>query len=146
MAMLARLILLALLGAAPALAAGPDDNARADLAPVKAMIEGGREVEAIDVLQSMLAFHTGDADILNLLGFANRRLGHYVVSRDFYVRALAANAFHLGAHEYKGELELIEGNEAAARDHLERLAVLCPEGCEELDDLREAFVEAGLEP
>lgn len=127
-------------------AVGPDDADRPDLAPHKAAIEEGRAAEAAEALVTLLAFHPEDADILNLLGFAHRKLGKLPEARGFYDRALAADRFHLGAHEYKGELELMEGNLAAARDHLERLELLCPGGCEELEDLREAFAEAGITP
>ena len=45
-------------------------------------------------------------DILTYQGFANRKLGNYVLALDYYQQALAVDDAHRGANEYLGEFTL----------------------------------------
>ena len=58
---------------------------------------------------------------------------------DYYRRALAIEPRHLGANEYLGELYLETGELAKAEERLRELAIACPSGCEERDELSEAI-------
>ncbi|MEM9045973.1 MAG: tetratricopeptide repeat protein [Pseudomonadota bacterium] len=116
----------------------------AGMAPFKAQIEAGQPEAAAKELEALLAGAPDDADILNMLGYAKRKMGEFDASRGYYERALTLDPNHKSALEYMGELELQTGNPDAARVLLTRLEALCPAGCEELDDLVEAFEEAGL--
>ena len=114
-----------------------------DLAALQHQIETGDAAAAEKQLRAANKANPENADVLNLLGYANRKLERYAVSRDFYERALKIDPGHKGALEYKGELELQTGNVGVARKLLARLRVECPEGCPELDDLLQAFDAAG---
>lgn len=140
------LILILALIATPALAAFDPVTPRPDLEKMKATIEGESPGDALAPLHDFLVQEPRDADILNLLGYAYRKLQRYDQARIYYDRALAVDPAHLGALEYMGELELETGNTDAAKALLARLQAACPDGCHELDDLLEAFEAHGLEP
>ncbi|MEL6999997.1 MAG: tetratricopeptide repeat protein [Pseudomonadota bacterium] len=130
-----------LAGLLPAYAAYDPTDPRPDLDVIKAQIEAGGASHAITPLYDWLVTDPKDADALNLLGYAYRKLKQWEKSRTYYERALTVDPAHKGALEYMGELELQTGNPGAARTLLIRLQSACPDGCEELDDLLEAFQE-----
>jgi len=136
--------LIGMLAATPAFGAYPDDNESSDLVLIKQQIENDRAFEAETSLRQLLANDPKNPDILNLLGYANRKLGQWQASRDFYTDALTIEPGHKGALEYMGELELETGDVAAAKKLLQRLREQCPDGCEELDDLLLAFSKNGV--
>jgi len=74
-------------------------------------------------------------DILNYLGYANRKLGNYDTAIRYYREALAINPDHLGANEYLGELYAEIGDIDRARVQLATLDRLCAFGCAEHEDL-----------
>ena len=82
------------------------------------------------------------ADVYNLLGFALRKSGDYKGAATYYGKALDFDPEHKSALEYQGEMFVETGQMDRARANLEKLAKLCPSGCEELDDLK-AAVERG---
>lgn len=82
------------------------------------------------------------ADVYNLLGFSLRKTGAYGKALTFYKKALDFDADHKGAHEYLGELYVETGRFAQAREHLAMLEKLCPQGCEEREDLAKAIAAA----
>ena len=133
-----------LLAATQSWAAFDSTDPRPDLKVIKAQIESGGAGLAIGPLRDWLVAEPRDADALNLLGYAYRKLKRYNDARVHYDRALVIEPAHLGALEYLGELELETNNPAAARALLIRLRTACPDGCEELDDLLEAFKDAGV--
>jgi len=139
------ILLLALL-VAPAFAAFDPVVPRPDLEKMKAMIEGESPTDALAPLHDFLVNEPRDADILNLLGYAYRKLQRYEQARIYYDRALAVEPAHMGALEYMGELELETGNPDAAKSLLVRLQAACPDGCHELDDLLEAFQVHRIDP
>lgn len=110
---------------------------------LKAQIDAGDMLLAEAELSALLETQPQNADVLNLLGYANRKLERYEPARDYYERALAIAPNHLGALEYMGELELETGDLHAAQRLRSRLELLCPTGCEELEDLNAAFAEQG---
>ena len=130
----------------PAFAAYDPTDPRPDLDVIKAQIESGGAGLAVTPLRDWLITEPNDADALNLLGYAYRKLERWEDSRSYYERALAVEPAHKGALEYMGELELQTGNHDAARTLLIKLRTACPQGCEELDDLLEAFKEYGQNP
>jgi Flp pilus assembly protein TadD len=124
-----------------AFAAFSDPTPQEDLARIKAQIEAGEPAAALKELRPLLKQDAFEADVFNLMGYAYRKLGDFEQSRIHYSRALSLDPKHKGALEYMGELELQVGDEAAAQALLKRLKDACPDGCEELDDLLEAFGE-----
>lgn len=134
-------VLVAAMTQNPSFAVFPDDL-QPDYERLERMIESGLSERAIQDMETFLNDRPDDADLLNLLGFANRKLGRFDLSRSYYERALAIDPNHLGALEYMGELELQMGRTDDARAIRERLAALCPEGCHELEELDQALSEA----
>ena len=90
----------------------------------------------------VLARKVQNADVYNLPGFSLRNLGDYEQSGLYYRKALDYDAGHKSALEYQGELFIKLGDMVRARQNLAKLEKLCPQGCEELDDLKQAIAEA----
>lgn len=98
--------------------------------------------KAIDLLDKAAATEPGNADIHNLLGYANRKSGKLDKAFEHYNRALKLNSRHRHAHEYIGEAYLMAGDLKMAQKHLAELQRLCsPIPCEELHELRRAIDE-----
>jgi len=77
--------------------------------------------QAVALLTRALGRDDKNAEILNLLGYAERNRGNLDAAFKHYERALALDPKHRGAHEYLGEAYLMTGNLAKAE---EQLAVL----------------------
>ena len=103
------------------------------------LIEAEEYSSAIPVLERLHGDEPENADVLNLLGFAHRKLGRLELAFRFYREALAIEPLHLGANEYLGELHLERGELAAAQKRLGVLETACPKGCEERDELADAI-------
>ncbi len=73
---------------------------------------------AVTELESLQNNRVDDADVLNLLGYAHRKLKHFTLAEDYYMRALSIEPEHKGANEYLGELYLETGRLAEAEERL----------------------------
>jgi DNA-binding SARP family transcriptional activator len=56
-----------------------------------------------------------------------------------YQHALTLDPRHRSAHEHLGEASLVLDDPATAEQHLAQLKDLCPAGCGEYDDLKQAI-------
>ena len=112
-----------------------------DLTSVRAKIKAKDFKAAIAELTPMLETHQ-HADVYNLMGFSLRKLGDYPNALTFYKKALDFNADHKGAREYLGELYVEMGDLPKAREQLAVLTKLCPQGCEEREDLEKALAKS----
>tara|TARA_B100000427_G_scaffold323946_1_gene328204 strand:+ start:783 stop:1274 length:492 start_codon:yes stop_codon:yes gene_type:complete len=74
------------------------------------------------------------ADTLNYLGFATRKLGDYENGEKYYLQGLQLEPNHIGINEYLGELYVATNRIELAK---ERLEVLKSCNCEEYDELKE---------
>jgi Flp pilus assembly protein TadD len=92
---------------------------------------------AIAALTAAARRDGGNADIQNLLGYAQRNSGNLDVALKHYAKALALDPKHRGAREYLGELYLMQNNLAKAEEQRAALDSLCFFPCEELTELRE---------
>jgi len=110
-----------------------------DLTAVRAKIRAKDFQSAILELNRMIDKGVQHADVYNLLGFSLRKTGDQAKALTFYRKALDFDADHKGAHEYLGELHVERGELARAQEHLAILERLCPQGCEERDDLARAI-------
>ena len=131
------------LGAPPALAAGQTSTKDREAQYFKeglAQVEDGDYEGAVAALEKAVKNDPKNANAYNFLGFSYRKLGDYDRAFENYERALALDPEHLGANEYIGEAYLETGNLAKAEEHLAVLERLCPEGCEERDDLTQAVI------
>jgi tetratricopeptide (TPR) repeat protein len=102
------------------------------------LIKEEKYVEAIAALNAL--GKPDDADVLNLLGYAHRKLGKLDEGIVFYTKALAVNPQHRGAHEYLGEAYLIKNDLKRAEELYVKLKDICGFfGCEEASELSEAI-------
>lgn len=95
--------------------------------------------DALPHLNAALERRPHDADVLNYLGYCERKIGNYQVSLDYYNQALAIDPDHKGVHEYLGELYLAMNKIDDANKELATLNTLCPRGCDEKDALVKAI-------
>ncbi len=129
----------AIIGSAPALGVDNMNSPDApDLTSVRAKIKAADYQGALAELKT-LADTNQHADVYNLMGFSLRKLGDYPAALTFYKKALDFNADHKGAREYLGELYVEMGDLPKAREQLAVLTRLCPQGCEEREDLEKAL-------
>jgi cytochrome c-type biogenesis protein CcmH/NrfG len=143
---LASLALAASIGLGPVLVAGPAravDNMSSssdapDLTSVRAKIAAKNYAAALAELRD-LAEDTQQADVYNLMGYTLRKTGDFKTSLTYYTKALELQPDHKAAREYLGELYVETGNLTKATEQLDALAKLCPNGCEEREDLQKAI-------
>ena len=74
------------------------------------------------------------ADTLNYLGFATRKLGDFEKGEEYYLLGLKIDPNHVGINEYLGELYVVTNRIDLAK---ERLEVLKGCMCEEYDELKQ---------
>lgn len=79
------------------------------------------------------------ADVANLIGYANRKLGNYAESKSWYEAALKADPSHVRTWQYYGLWQLEQGNRAQAQVHLDKIAGLCGTSCAEYRSLSKAM-------
>lgn len=108
-------------------------------------IKAERWSDAIKQLEQAAEKSPNNADVFNLLGFSHRKAGTLDQAFKYYKTALALDPNHKGAHEYIGEAYLLAGDVKQAQAHLKHLQRLCPQGCEERDDLQRAVAAARAE-
>lgn len=112
---------------------------RAQLAKAEASIDAEQYRTAISTLNDIVRTNPRSADAYNLLGFSYRKTKDFPRAERNYNRALRLDPNHKGALEYMGELFLETNRRDKAQEMLTRLEKLCPNGCDELSDLRKAF-------
>jgi tetratricopeptide (TPR) repeat protein len=133
-------LLLALcLASSPALAVDTMNSSDApDLTSVRTKIKAADYRGAFAELK-VLADTNQHADVYSLMGFSLRKMGDHPTALTFYKKALDFNADHKGAREYLGELYVDMGDLPKAREQLAVLTKLCPQGCEEREDLEKVL-------
>jgi Flp pilus assembly protein TadD len=137
--LLAALLLIGLAGT-PALAVDTIQSPDApDLTAVRARIKAKDWGRAAAELNSMIDKGVQHADVYNLLGFSLRNQGDTATAQTWYQKALEFDPDHKGALEYQGELFVKLGDFTKARANLAKLVKLCPQGCEEREDLEQAI-------
>ena len=136
------LIIIAMLFATPAWAAGSysyEPSASKLINDAKKLIKKEKYKRAINKLEKAMRDEPDNADIYNYLGFAHRKSGNYEESGTHYQKALSLDPNHKLALEYQGELFLTLNDVVSAQSNLAQLANLCPQGCDERDDLAKAI-------
>jgi len=121
----------------------PTTKEAPDLTAVRAKIKAKEFKAAIADLNGFIDKGVQHADVYNLLGFSLRKSGYLKTAYTFYKKALDFDPEHKGALEYLGELYVQTGELAKAREHVVLLKKLCPQGCEELEDLEKALAQVG---
>ena len=95
--------------------------------------------QAIDKLKDAIKSDPDNADAWNLLGYASRKKGDLERSTEAYGNVLRIDPEHKDALEYQDELFLMLGDKAAAQVNLAKLTSLCPDGCEQIEELAKAI-------
>lgn len=119
----------------------PPAAARDKLAKARDLVKAGSWSAAIEELKRVN--ETRSADWHNLMGFSHRKLPtpDLAAAERHYDEALRIKPDHLGALEYAGELHLMRSDLSRAEARLATLSKACPQGCEELDDLKAAIAK-----
>jgi len=108
---------------------------RAQYARAVGLINQERYADALIALADARAAIGPNADVMNYMGFANRKLARYDLALSYYGQALLLDPHHRGANEYLGELYIEMGRLDDARRQLAVLDRLCPYGCAEQEEL-----------
>lgn len=109
-------------------------------ADAKSKVEAEDYRGAMPILKKVLAKNSRNADALNLMGYCSRKLGDFDEALEYYQKALAIDADHIGANEYLGELYLQMKDLPKAEERLKVLTDAC-NGCEEQEELEEAIAD-----
>lgn len=128
-------------GFVPVYADGGDSGGGSRLAPFQKLIKGEKYQQAITEIDEALGDTPDDADLLNLVAYSHRKLGHFEIALENYLKALKIDPEHRGANEYLGELYLQLGQPEKAEERLAVLDKECFFGCEEYDELKQAIEE-----
>jgi tetratricopeptide (TPR) repeat protein len=129
-------------GSAPDLPASkPGKPVDRDYAAAQKAIASKDWPGAVKLLEQAAVREPSNADIANLLGYAERNRGNLDAAFAHYEAALRIDPKHRGAHEYVGEAYLMVGNLAKAEEHLAALDKLCFFPCEEYTDLKKSIAE-----
>ena len=81
-----------------------------------------------------------NADVANLIGYGNRKLGRYDDAKFWYERALAADPNHSLTWSYYGVWHAEQGNLLKAKDDLEKVYMICGNtDCPEYKLLKDAI-------
>lgn len=115
-----------------------------DLTKVRAAIKAKDFKSAISELNALINQGSAHADVYSLLGFSQRKSGNYQSAQLYYAKALDFDANHKGALEYQGQMFIELGDIERAKANRERLVKLCPQGCEEREDLEAALKKVGV--
>ena len=120
---------------------GPDNPGPSEYTIAVRLIKHDKCGEALSHLQIAQSQKPNNADILNYLGYCERKIGNFQFSLDYYNKALAIEPEHRGVHEYLGELYLAMNKIDDANKELATLTSLCPRGCDEKDVLTKAIAD-----
>ena len=132
-------LVLAGFGVNPVYADGGDSGSSSKLAPFQDLIDDEKYQQAITKLDQAVRDAPDDADLLNLVAYSHRKLDHFDIALDYYLKALKIDPEHRGANEYLGELYLKLGQPEKAEERLGVLDKDCFFGCEEFDELEQAI-------
>ena len=100
------------------------------------MIDKGQFSKAQKILKNYTKSEPDDSDGWTLLAFSYRKLEKYEASEESYLKALSIDPENKSALEYQGELFVELEMPALALANLEKLNILCPNSCEEAEQLK----------
>lgn len=109
------------------------------MSKARSLIGKSEYKRAIRELRAIIRADYRNADAWNLAGYSNRKLGKYKKAGKAYRKALKFNPQHKGALEYQGQLFITLNKLDKARANRDQLAMLCPDGCTELNKLNTAL-------
>jgi tetratricopeptide (TPR) repeat protein len=84
--------------------------------------------------------HDDHSDVATMIGYANRKLGHYDEAKFWYDKALDSNPRNARTLSYYGMWHAEQGNRLKAKDYLENVRLICGNAdCEEYKALAGAI-------
>jgi tetratricopeptide (TPR) repeat protein len=89
-----------------------------------------------------LVAHKNTPEVLNGLGYTNRKLGQFPEAIAYYKQAIALDPNYAEAREYLGEGYATMGKLDLAKEQLAEIRRICGTSCEEYAELNEAIEEA----
>ena len=92
---------------------------------------------AITVLSAVA--DKNDPDVLNMLGYSNRKAGRLELGISYYAKALEQRPNFARAREYLGEGLVAAGRVDEAKLQLQEISKICGTECEEFEDLQKAI-------
>ncbi len=122
-----------------------DTSANDQYQKAQAAIAGADYKTAADLLQQVLASQPNNPDVLNLMGFSERKMGDSSTALSYYRKALDLQPTHIGANEYLGELYLELKQPDMAEQRLAVLQQVCG-NCEEYAELKEKIEKYKANP
>jgi TolA-binding protein len=122
-----------------------DSDANADYQKAQSAIAGADYKTAADLLQKVLTRQPDNPDVLNLMGFSERKMGEASTALMYYKKALNLQPTHIGANEYLGELYLELKQPDMAEQRLAVLQQVCG-SCEEYTELKEKIEKFKANP
>ena len=122
-----------------------DSEANADYQRAQTAIAGADYKTAADLLQKVLTRQPDNPDVLNLMGFSERKMGEASTALSYYKKALDLQPTHIGANEYLGELYLELKEPDLAEQRLAVLQQVCG-SCEEYTELKEKIEKFKANP
>lgn len=102
--------------------------------------ERGQYQDAIAKLRSL--DRDDHADVANLIGYSNRKLGNMAEAKRWYEAALKADPNHVRTWQYYGLWQLETRNYSRAEMHLAKIGELCGKTCPEYLSLEDALERA----
>jgi tetratricopeptide (TPR) repeat protein len=99
------------------------------------------EFEAGRLLLSSVA-DKNKPEVLNGLGYTNRKLGQFNEAIAYYNQAISLDPNYAEAREYLGEGYVVLGKLDLAKEQLAEIKRICGTSCEEYAELNEAIEEA----
>ena len=106
------------------------------------LAKSGEYEQAITVLSSV-ADHN-NPDVLNMLGYSNRKAGRIELGISYYAQALALKPDFVLAREYLGECYVAAGKIDLAKVQLAEILKVCGTSCAEFKDLSKVIEGATL--
>jgi predicted Zn-dependent protease len=122
-----------------------DTTADADYQDAQSAIARADYHSAADLLHKVLSRQPDNPDVLNLMGFSERKLGEASTALEYYKKALDLQPNHIGANEYLGELYLELKQPQMAEQRLAVLQQACG-NCEEYTELKEKIAQFKANP
>jgi tetratricopeptide (TPR) repeat protein len=106
------------------------------------LAKAGEYEWAIQVLSSVK--NQNDPDVLNMLGYSNRKAGRLELGISYYDKALAMKPDFARAREYLGEGYVAAGKVDLAKNQLGEIQKICGTTCEEYKDLSKVIDSSTL--
>jgi tetratricopeptide (TPR) repeat protein len=104
----------------------------------RALVLDGKYEEGIAAFKAL--GRDDSAEVANYIGYANRKIGNYDLSKVWYEKALAIDPNHVRTWQYYGMWHVEQGNMLKAADFLEKIRLICGgSGCQEFQDLKGAM-------